>query len=123
MIRALLFLAIFIALLFIITAAQFKNEELFSYAWLAALTILAATIYLFSFSIYALYKKETGAICYFLREGTLLVVIFFHTLGLFNIIVYNYSLQFLIPSAYIVDLLSLVIALHFIRQKIPKRIF
>ncbi len=113
----LFFIACFIALLFIITAAQFKNEELFSYAWLVALTILATTIYLFSFSIYALYKKETGAIYYFLGEGTLLVVIFFHTLGLFNIIVYNYALQFLIPSAYIVDLLSLVIALYFKNKK------
>jgi len=111
------FMLCFVLLIALVLYAQFVDEKFFDYSFLIAIMAIATTLYLFLLSIYMLYKKEAGAIYYFIGEGTLFVVLFFHTLGLFNIISYSGTIQFLIPFAYIVDLLSLVIALYLKNQK------
>jgi len=84
---------------------------------LVSVIILASTLYLFLFAIYVLIKKEIGSVYYFIGEGTLFIVIFFNTLGLFNLIFYEDAIKFLIPFAYMVDLLSLVTTLYFKNKK------
>ena len=106
------FMISYILLISLLIYAQFFNQEYFKYSWLITLIILSSTSYLLAFAIYVVIKKEIGSIYYLLGEGILFVVIFFNTLGLFSIISYDESLKFLIPFAYILDLLSFVIVLY-----------
>jgi len=107
------FIICYVFLFLLVLYAQFYNEEYFKYSWLVSVIILASTLYLFLFAIYVLIKKEISSIYYFIGEGTLFIVIFFNTLGLFNLIFYEDTIKFLIPFAYMIDLLSLVTALYF----------
>ncbi|PRN00562.1 sensor histidine kinase [Aliarcobacter cryaerophilus] len=111
------FIICYIVLILLTIYAQFFNEDYFKYTQFIAIVILVTTLYLFLFGLYALLKKETGAVYYFIGEGTLFIVIFFHTLGLFNVIPYENILKFSIPFAYMLDLLSLVIALYIKNKK------
>lgn len=112
------FIICYIVLILLTIYAQFFNEDYFKYTqFIAIIIILVTTLYLFLFGLYALLKKETGAVYYFIGEGTLFIVIFFHTLGLFNVIPYENILKFSIPFAYMFDLLSLVIALYIKNKK------
>lgn len=111
------FIFCYILLVFFMIYAQFFNEDYFKYTWTISFTILSSTLYLFIFAIYALIKKETAATYYFLGQGTLFIVIFLNTLGLFNLIFYEDTIKFLIPFAYMIDLSSLVISLYLKNKK------
>lgn len=97
--------------------ALFFNEDFFKYISISTITVLGGTLYLSIFAIYALIKKEVGSIYYFLGEITILIVISFHTMGLFNIITYHDEIKFLLPFAYMANLIALVTALYFKNKK------
>ncbi|QKJ26065.1 7TM diverse intracellular signaling domain-containing protein [Aliarcobacter cibarius] len=110
-------ISIFLILLYIIcilllTYAQFFNEKYFKYAWLLTVLFISSTFYLFIFAIFTLIKKESEAIYYILGKSIFFLVVFINTLGLFNLILYEDIIKFLIPFAYIIDLLVLVVILY-----------
>lgn len=109
----------FIFLSLLILYAQFFDESYFKYSWFIALIILVSTIYLFLVAVYMFIKKEVGSLYYLIGEGTLLIGLFFNTLGLFNIIAYPEIVKLAIPFAYVIDLGSLVFALY-IRNKVEQ---
>ncbi len=111
------FIICYIVLIIFTIYAQFFNEDYFEYTQFITVVILVSTLYLFLFGLYALLKKEIGSVYYFIGEGTLFLIIFLHTLGLFNFIPYENILKFSIPFAYMIDLLSLVIALYLKNKK------
>lgn len=108
----LFFIFSYICLIVLLTYGQFIDESYFNFSWLISPIVLFSTLYLFSFAVIMAFKKEIGAKYYLLGEGILLVAIFLNTLGLFNIVPYLEMVKFLIPVAYIINIILLVIALY-----------
>ncbi len=92
--------------------AQFFNQKFFKYTWLLTITFLSSTFYLLLFAIYTLIKNEIGAIYYILGKSLFFIIVFVNTLGLFNLVHYEGMTKFLMPFAYTIDLLALVIVLY-----------
>jgi len=106
------FIIFYFLLILLVTYAQFFDESYFNFSWLISLVILSSTLHLFLFAIYMLMKKEIGSKYYIFGEGVLFIVVFFNTLGLFNLIFYFEIIKFLIPFAYILNIIFLVLALY-----------
>lgn len=109
---AILLILLYLICILLLSYAQFFNEKYFKYAWLLTFVFLTSTLYLFIFAIYSLIKKEYGSIYYILGKSIFFITVFVNTLGLFNLIVYEDITKFLIPFAYTIDLLVLIIILY-----------
>lgn len=105
------------SIILLLLYALFFNEDFFKFISISVITVIGGTLYLTIFSIYALIKKEVGSSYYFLGEITLLIVIIFYTMSIFNIVFYQDEIKFLLPFAYMVNLISLATALYFKNKK------
>lgn len=115
----LFFMFAYFLLVLLVSYAQYFDETYYKYSWLISLVVLLSTLYLFTFAIYMVIKKEVGSKYYILGEGILFVSVFFNTLGLFNLISYVEIIKFLIPFAYMINMIFLVIALY-LKNKIEQ---
>lgn len=115
----LFFMFAYFLLVLLLIYAQFFDETYYKYTWIISLIVLLSTLHLFMFAIYMVIKKEVASKYYILGEGILLVSVFFNTLGLFNLISYIEIIKFLIPFAYMINMIFLVISLY-LKNKIEQ---
>lgn len=114
------FVVIFFCLVFLVLYAQFIDNYFFSYYWLILLNMIIIIFYLNILAIYMFSKKEVGSTYYLIGSSILLIAILINTIGIIGVVNYDEKMKYLVPSAYIIDVLSMLISLH-IRNKVEQK--
>ena len=114
------FVVIFFCLVFLVVYAQFIDNHFFSYYWLILLTMIITIFYLNILAIYMFFKKELGSTYYLIGSSILSIAILINTIGIIGVVNYDEKMKYLVPSAYIIDVLSMLISLH-IRNKVEQK--
>lgn len=107
-------------LIFLVVYAQFIDNHFFSYYWLILLNMIIAIFYLNIMAIYMFSKKEIGSTYYLIGNTILSIAILINTIGVIGVVNYDEKMKYLVPIAYIIDVLSMLISLH-IRNKLEQK--
>ena len=107
-------------LIFLGVYAQFVDNHFFSYYWLILLNMIIAIFYLNIMAIYMFSKKEIGSTYYLIGNSILLIAILINTMGVIGVVNYDEKMRYLVPIAYIIDVISMLISLH-IKNKIEQK--
>lgn len=114
------FVVIFFCSVFLVLYAQFMDNYFFSYYWLILLTIIITIFYLNILAIYMFAKKEIGSTYYLIGSSIFFITILVNTIGVIGVVNYDEKMKYLVPSAYIIDILSMLISLH-IKNKLEQK--
>ena len=115
-----LFAIIFFCLVFLVLYAQFIDNYFFSYYWLILLNMIIAIFYLNIMAIYMFSRKEIGSTYYLIGNTILLIAILINTIGIIGVVNYDEKMKYLVPIAYLIDVISMLISLH-IKNKLEQK--
>lgn len=114
------FVVIFFCLVFLVLYAQFIDNYFFSYYWLILLTMIITIFYLNIMAIYMFSKKEIGSTYYLIGNTILLIAVLINTIGIIGVVNYDEKMKYLVPTAYLIDVISMLISLH-IKNKLEQK--
>ena len=65
-------------------------------------------------------KKEIGSTYYLIGNTILLIAVLINTIGIIGVVNYDEKMKYLVPTAYLIDVISMLISLH-IKNKLEQK--